>query len=169
MRIGRFLAFSFIALAGGVCGAENAAPSKAPPPTDWVDPDTGHRVIRLSTEPGTRSLYFHQNSLTPDGRFVIVDSDQGIKSIELATRKNTLVVPGDFRALFVGRKSGLIYYSGGAPNSRADQSTGRDIYTIAVGGGKPKKIATIERGAIGSVNADETLLLGVYAEREWQL
>lgn len=141
----------------------------AAPPTDWVDPDTGHRVIRLSSEAGTRSLYFHQNSVTPDGRFVIVDSDQGIKSIELATRKNTLIVPGKFRALFVGRKSGLVYYSGGAPNAGSDPGAGREIYTVKPTGGKPKKIATVERGTIGSVNSDETLLLGVYAEREWQL
>jgi oligogalacturonide lyase len=78
-------------------------------------------------------------------------------------------VPGSFRTLFVGRKTGLVYYSGGAANTRADQSAGRDIYTIPAAGGKGRKIATIERGTIGSVNADETLLLGVYAEREWQL
>ena len=33
-----------------------AQPTKDPP-TDWIDPDTGHRVVRLSTEPGSaRSL-----------------------------------------------------------------------------------------------------------------
>ncbi len=42
-------------------------------PTDWIDSTTGHRVVRLSTDPGTRSLYFHQNSITPDGRFVIAE------------------------------------------------------------------------------------------------
>ncbi|MGH8186290.1 MAG: oligogalacturonate lyase family protein, partial [Steroidobacteraceae bacterium] len=42
------------------------------PPVEWIDGQTHHRVIRLSTEPGTRSLYFHQNSVTPDGRFVMV-------------------------------------------------------------------------------------------------
>src|SRR5262245_31252718 len=81
----------------------------AAPPTDWIDAATGHRVVRLSTEAGTRSLYFHQNSVTPDGRFVITDSDRGIVAIEIATRKNTLIVPGQFRTLFVGRRTGLIY------------------------------------------------------------
>jgi oligogalacturonide lyase len=141
----------------------------AAPPIEWTDAATGHRVVRLSTEPGTRSLYFHQNSVTPDGRFVIADSDRGIVAIEFATRRNTLIVPGKFRTLFVGRKTGLVYYSGGAATTRADQSAGRDIFTIPATGGKGRKIATIERGTIGSVNADETLLLGVYAEREWQL
>ena len=26
------------------------------PPTEWIDPDTGHRVIRLSREPGSEGL-----------------------------------------------------------------------------------------------------------------
>ena len=37
------------------------------PPTDWIDPATGHRVIRLSQDPGTASLYFHQNAYTDSG------------------------------------------------------------------------------------------------------
>ena len=28
-------------------------------PTEWIDPDTGHRIVRLSREPETASLYFH--------------------------------------------------------------------------------------------------------------
>jgi oligogalacturonide lyase len=31
-------------------------------PTEWIDADTGHRVIRLSREAGTQSLYFNQNA-----------------------------------------------------------------------------------------------------------
>ena len=37
-------------------------PAQEALPTEWIDPDTGHRVIRLSREPGTASLYFHQNA-----------------------------------------------------------------------------------------------------------
>jgi len=29
-------------------------------PHEWIDPDTGHRVVRLSDEPGSASLYFHE-------------------------------------------------------------------------------------------------------------
>lgn len=32
------------------------------PRSDWVDPDTGHRVIRLSDEAGSQPLYFHDNA-----------------------------------------------------------------------------------------------------------
>jgi len=41
------------------------------PPTDWIDPATGHRIVRLSTEPGTASLYFHQNAYTDAGKLFV--------------------------------------------------------------------------------------------------
>src|SRR5262245_49232687 len=56
----------FFACIGSCFAAEPTPPSNTPqasPPAEWVDAATGHRVVRLSTEPGTRSLYFHQNSL----------------------------------------------------------------------------------------------------------
>ncbi|MDF3021289.1 MAG: oligogalacturonate lyase [Steroidobacteraceae bacterium] len=146
-------------------GAEAAAA----PPTEWVDAATGHRVIRLSTEAGTRSIYFHQNSITPDGRFVLVEMKDGLGVIEIATRRNTRLVDGNVRALFVGRKTGLIYFSRGEDAGRPEQQKQVGIYTVMATGGKPKLVATIPLGSIGSINADETLLLGSYAEREWQL
>src|SRR3954451_12572772 len=54
-------------------------------PSDWIDADTGHRVIRLSSEPGSASLYFHQNTYTPEGDKLIFDSPSGIAALELAT------------------------------------------------------------------------------------
>ncbi len=139
------------------------------PPTDWIDPATGHRIVRLSTEANTRSIYFHQNSITPDGRYVLVEMTDGIGVIEIATRKNTKLVEGKARALFVGRKSGLIWFSRGENAGRPEQQKQVGIYTVKATGGKPRLIATIAQGSIGSINADETLLLGSYAEKEWQL
>lgn len=141
----------------------------AEPPVEWIDPDTGHRVIRLSTEPGTRSLYFHQNSVTPDGRFVIVSSPGGISAIEIATRKTRLLVPGKDTPLFVGRKSGLVYFARTEGAGVSEQQTPTRVFTVSVDGGKPREVAKIDRGMIGSVNADETLLLGVFAERDFAL
>jgi oligogalacturonide lyase len=138
-------------------------------PTDWVDPSTGHRVIRLSTEPGTRSMYFHQNSVTPDGRFVIAEGTVGIVSIEISTQINRVIVSGKVRPLFVGRRSGLVYFSQSDGAGDSEQRSATTIFTVPATGGKPKRIARIERGFIGSVNADESLLLGVYAERSYQL
>jgi oligogalacturonide lyase len=139
------------------------------PPLEWIDPSTGHRVVRLSTEPGTRSLYFHQNSVTPDGRFVIAEGPSGIFAIEIATRKNQLIVPGKSRALFVGRKTGLLYFARTEGTGVSEQQTPTTVFTVAATGGKPREVAKIARGMIGSVNADETLLLGVFAERAYQL
>lgn len=146
-----------------------AEPSASPPPQEWIDAATGHRVIRLSSAPGTRSIYFHQNSITPDGRYLLVEMADGLGVIEIATRRNIRLVEGKVRALFVGKKSGLIYFSRGENTGRPEQQKGVGIYTVKPTGGKPRQIALIERGSIGSVNADETLLLGSYAEREWQL
>src|SRR5438309_1746134 len=44
-----------------LAGAEPAPRAQAVP-SDWVDPATGHRVIRLSGEEGGSSLYCHQNT-----------------------------------------------------------------------------------------------------------
>jgi oligogalacturonide lyase len=164
---------AWVCLTGLLPGTANAADAAAPAigdaPSDWIDPTTGHRIIRLSSAAGTRSLYFHQNSITPDGRFVITESVAGIVAIEIATRKNTLIVPGKARALFVGRKTGLLYFSRSDGAGNSEQQTPTVVFTVPASGGKPRRIARIEHGFIGSINADETLLLGVYAERAYQL
>jgi oligogalacturonide lyase len=155
----RFLAMTLFAAAAGA----------AETPTDWVDPATGHRIVRLSSAPGTRSLYFHQNSVTPDGRFLLVEGDAGIGAIEIAARKSSQLVSGKARALFIGRKSGLVYFSRSEGAGNSEQQTPTTVYSVPITGGKPRRIARIERGFIGSINADESLLLGVYAERAYQL
>ena len=70
-----------------------AALSAAEPPTDWIDPDTGHRVVRLSRDADTASLYFHQNAFSVGGDKMILTSAKGISIIDLATREIKLVVP----------------------------------------------------------------------------
>ena len=40
-------------------------------PITWIDADTGHRITRLTNEPGSRSLYFNQNAFLPDGKQMI--------------------------------------------------------------------------------------------------
>jgi oligogalacturonide lyase len=159
------------ACAGLACllGEASGAAEPGSRPSDWIDPATGHRVVRLSEQAGTRSIYFHQNSITPDGRFILVEMKDGVGVIEIATRRNTRLVEGKARALFVGRKTGLIYFSRGENSGRPEQQKGIGIFTVQATGGKPKRIALIQQGSIGSVNADETLLLGSYAERDWQL
>ena len=71
-------------------------PNHAELPTEWIDKDTGHRVVRLTKEDGSASLYFHQNAYTPDGKKVIFKSPTGLYTVELATRKieQILAEPG---------------------------------------------------------------------------
>src|SRR3569833_3464342 len=45
----------------------NPAATNAEPPLSWVDPDTGHRIIRLTREPGSDSFYFNYNGGAPGG------------------------------------------------------------------------------------------------------
>ncbi len=62
----------------------------AEPPTSWVDPDTGHRVVRLTTEPGSASLYFNQNGYTADGKKMVYTTPGGISVLDLATQVHYL-------------------------------------------------------------------------------
>jgi hypothetical protein len=143
-------------------GTLHAAPSQPEPPTEWIDQDTGHRVVRLSREPGTASLYFHQNSYSPDGKKLIVTTKDGISAIDLVTRKITPIAKGDVRVMVTGRKSGNVYYT------RQDEkdSKARWVYAAHMETLKTRKIAKIPRGTLTSVNADETLLLGSWVDGE---
>jgi oligogalacturonide lyase len=130
------------------------------PPTEWIDPDTHHRIVRLSKEPGTASLYFHQNSYSPDGKKLIVTTPSGISTIELTTRKITRIAKGDVRVMVTGRKSGNVYYT------RPDEqdSAARWVYATHMDTLKTRRIAKIPRGNVVNVNADETLLLGSWVD-----
>src|SRR5437764_499173 len=82
-----------LALTPALSGARAQAP-----PADWVDPATGHRVLRLSGDGGGSSLYFHQNTYTPRGDKLIFDTPAGIAAIDLTKLgkepvKAELVVP----------------------------------------------------------------------------
>ena len=50
----------------------------AEPPKTWIDPDTGHRIVRLTDEPGSASLYFNQNGYTADGPKMVYTTPDGI-------------------------------------------------------------------------------------------
>ena len=64
------------------------------PPTEWIDPSTGHRVIRLSREPGSASLYFHQNAYSPDGLFTEAGAQNTLKYLAAF---NPAVKPADIK------------------------------------------------------------------------
>lgn len=128
------------------------------PPTSWIDPDTGHRVVRLTTEPGSASLYFNQNGYLPDGKRLVYTTPDGISVLDLDTRKSRQVVQGRVRLVDAGRKHPRVYYV------REGTAFWTDVDT-----GETHKIAALPpRGSIATVNADETLLAGTYIEGEGQ-
>ena len=130
-------------------------------PREWIDPDTGHRIVRLSDEPGTSSLYFTQNAYSPDGRKIVVTTPEGIATIDLASRKQETVVEGRVRVIVVGRRTGDVYYA-----KREDGKT--HLFATNLETKATRSIAVLARGDVSTVNADETLLAGAYSEVEEQ-
>ena len=150
-------------------------PAMADPAASWVDPTTGHKVIRISTEPGMASLYFHQNSYTPQGDKMVITTAKGIAAIDLKTWRISPIVDGTgLRLLFVGRKTPTAYYAvkGSAPAAAANadgQTQATEIWAVDIGTRKRRKITEIAGGSIDSINSDETLLVGQVAERAMPL
>src|SRR5215468_4559101 len=84
------------------------------PPTDWIDPATGHRVIRLSGDDGGSSLYFHQNTYTPKGDRLVFDTKGGIAAVDLTKLGKEpvnpeVIVPGA-RAVATAWRAPDVYY-----------------------------------------------------------
>ena len=126
-------------------------------PKEWIDSDTGHRVIRLSREPGTASLYFHQNAYSANGKKLVVTNSHGIATINLATREIEQVVEGRVNILVTGHKTGQIYYTKDGAIFATDLDT-KATHEVA------KMPTQSGRGGAVAVNADETLLVGVAAD-----
>jgi oligogalacturonide lyase len=148
-RFGAIFLFILCTLASRVWAADTN------PPTEWIDRDTGHRVVRLSTEPGSESLYFNINSFTPDGKKMAFTTPSGISVIDLATRQIEKVVDGQrLRIIMVGRKTEQVYYS---------QRT--NIFVADINTKATRKVVTLPFGThLSAVNADETLLAGTSVE-----
>src|SRR5215831_292258 len=85
----------------------------AEPPKSWIDPDTGHRVVRLTEEPGSASLYFNQNGYTADGKKMVYTTPEGISVLDLATGNSHSVVKDRVRIIVTGRKTQNVYYTKG--------------------------------------------------------
>lgn len=146
-----------LALASVLRAADAPVPATEPP-REWIDPDTGHRVVRLSREPGSASLYFHQNAYSPDGKKLVITTPGGVSTINLATREIESVVEGHVNVIVVGRKTGDVYYS------RRKAGGESWIYATNLDTKVTREIGRVPRGGVSSLNADETLMLGQYSE-----
>ncbi len=140
------------ALAALLCGA--ALCGQEAPPKTWVDPDTGHRIIRLTDEPDSASLYFNQNGYTADGREMVYTTPEGISVLDLKTLAARRVVKGPVRIIVAGRKTQNVYYT-----------RGDAVFSTDVDSGATREIAKLPPySSVASVNADETMLAGTYTE-----
>ena len=164
--------------AAGLFAALSALLFPQEPPASWVDKDTGHRVIRLTDEPGSSGLYFNVNAFTPDGRQMIYSAPEGIRSLDLVSFKTRLIVPNPpppppnavpgppssyrfgMRVIVVGRKSNSVFFS------RTDPSTNlSSVYKADVNSGEITKLVTLPpRASVATINADETIGVGTYEE-----
>ncbi len=132
------------------------APPAGDVPREWVEPATGHRVIRLSDEPGSASLYFHQNQYTAAADKMIFTTREGISTLHLKTRKIEPIVEGRVSHIVVGRKTRQVFYLKDGTVYATHLDT-RETRAIA-------KAPQVRSGSGLTVNAGETLLAGSLTE-----
>jgi oligogalacturonide lyase len=136
-----------------IAGFALSAPAQEPA-RSWIDPDTGHRIIQLSTEPGSSSLYFTQYAYTLDGR-LLMTSRNGIDLATIATGEIEHVHDGPVgRVIQTGRRTGDIFYNDNGFVCALDPvtKTSRQLAKLPLG------------GTAFTVNSDETMIVGALTE-----
>ncbi len=141
-----------------------AEPAAWPPKSDggneWVDKNTGHRVVRLSRrESGNEVFYFHQNPFLPSGDKMVfmghTPTGRCAFTVDLNSHDIRQVTTVNTGFEVVSAKSGGLYYMSGDAVFCTDPVTLETRQIAAV----PHHY-TWGRGL--SVNSDETLLTGCY-------
>jgi oligogalacturonide lyase len=141
------------------------------PPKTWIDKDTGHRVIRLTDEPGSSGFYFNINAYTPDLKTMVYSAPDGIHGMDLATRKTWLIVPnpprpvdadpqqfrfGGVHAIIAGRITNSVFYTQADPTTHVTAIYKADVYTKQI-----TRLTDLPKGmGVATINADETLGAG---------
>ncbi len=142
-------------------------------PRTWVDKDTGHRIFRLSDEPGSGASYFNVNPFSPDGRLMEYMAPDGIHVLDLTTLKSRLLVPNPplrveggsrpmarlrsgVHPIVAGHKTPSVFFTKYDPVAQVNVLYKADMYS-----GKVTRLLTLAPGeSIITVNADETLGAG---------
>jgi oligogalacturonide lyase len=142
--------------------ALRAQDQSSPPPKTWIDPDTGHRVIRLSDVPGSDSFYFNVNGYTPDGKEMAFITPGGISVLNLETLQERALITGveGLSTIVVGAKTPTIYYT-----RPTDDPLYRTLWAANMDTGEIRQIAKLPRRAnVTAINSDETLGAGDFIE-----
>jgi oligogalacturonide lyase len=133
-----------------------ALAQEAKPPREWIDPDTGHRVVRLTDEPDSQSLYFHQNAYTATGDKMVFTSRTGLYVYDFKAGKSYQLTDGRVGSLIVGPKTRQAFYIKGDTVYATNIDT-KETRVIV-------KNAELRSGSGFAINSDETLLGGSYVE-----
>lgn len=133
-----------IALLAGFAAAQTELPR------EWIDPDTGHRIRRLSEVDGSQSLYFHQNPYTARGDKMVFSTPVGLSVFDFRTWKAKPLVSGRCTSVIVGRKTRQVFYTqeDGVFATNIDTGTTRLIV----------RRGDLRNTAGWAINANETLL-----------
>jgi oligogalacturonide lyase len=134
--------------------AERTLPIMARHFHEWVEPETGRRVVRLSDETGSTSLYFNVNGYTPEGDILVISTLRGLDKVDMDTLESVKLFRTErpFKFLFVGLKYRRAYYQ------TLDDNT---VCYVDIDTGNIREVARVDRGDIQAINCDETLLSGV--------
>jgi oligogalacturonide lyase len=131
-------------------GLGSVAQAADPLPRSWVDPDTGHRIVQLTTVPNTSSLYF--NRFGYSGGRLITFTRKTIDLITIPTGEIEHVYQGEGPVVVIqaGRKTGSVYYTVANHLYAWDPATKatRQLFEVPVG------------GTLDTINSDETLAAG---------
>jgi oligogalacturonide lyase len=151
---------TFLTLAFTVTGSELR--------NDWIDPDTGHRVVRLSRVPGdSQSLYFHQNEFTASGDKLVFENGGSDKTRTPRGLWTNRIYVYDFAT----QQSELLTDTGGkvilvAPNSRkVYHQRSNTLFATHLDTHQTKALAELPfRWRISAINSDETVGAGTFVE-----
>jgi len=159
----------FLAVALCMQALVQSACAGAKPPVTWIDPDTKHRVWRLTDEPNSSGLYFNLNACTPDRKTLVYTAPGGIYVVDLATKKTRLLIADGtgekhVSVINAGFKSNSVFVTRPEPNEKAGRRI-RAIWKIDVYSGRMTKLAVLPAGTgTPSINADESLAAGTCDE-----
>lgn len=129
-------------------------------PDEWIDKDTQHKIIRLSRKEGSSSsFYFHNNPFVGNKMVFFSTGNNGrqIYTVDLSTLNIEQVTQqqGPMLGEIVGPKSKAVFYQ-----------VKDSVWTTDLNSKKSRLLFVFPpdfKGSITTLNADETLLGGVWA------
>ncbi len=141
-----------------------AEDSTVEPPDEWVDDETGHRIVRLSVREGSNSsFYFHQNPFTASGDKMVfagtTSEGRRLFTIQFESGVVEQITDRDSTFEIVGPKSRKVFYQSNDVVYSTHLDTKETIEITRL----PKEWHS---GRGFGLNSTETLLVGCYAEGE---